>query len=193
MKIKLLTQQALTLVLALASLLPLTSLAQMCNSNALMTTPASRFIDNGDGVLIDTKTHLMWQKCVDGKTGSSCETGTTQTYSWQTAFQRVESLNNTTGFAGFVDWRLPNAKELLSIMERSCMAPAINLQLFPNVTADVADVWSSTPYFAPGNFNDRALVAGFSGLGGISENMKTYSRAIRLVRTVPESANLTAN
>lgn len=193
MKIKLLTQQALTLVLALASLLPLTSLAQMCNSNALMTTPVSRFIDNGDGVLIDTKTHLMWQKCVDGKTGSSCETGTTQTYSWQTAFQRVESLNNTTGFAGFVDWRLPNAKELLSIMERSCMAPAINLQLFPNVTADVADVWSSTPYFAPGNFNDRALVAGFSGLGGISENMKTYSRAIRLVRTVPESANLTAN
>lgn len=108
MKIKLLTKQPLTIVIALVSLLPLPSLAQVCNPNALITTPTSRFIDNGDGVLIDTKNHLMWQKCVEGKTGANCETGTTRTYTWQAALQRAESLNNTTGFVGFVDWRLPN-------------------------------------------------------------------------------------
>lgn len=193
MKIKLLTKQPLTIVIALVSLLPLPSLAQVCNPNALITTPTSRFIDNGDGVLIDTKNHLMWQKCVEGKTGANCETGTTRTYTWQAALQRAESLNNTTGFVGFVDWRLPNVKELLSLMERSCIDPAINLQLFPNATPDATNVWSSTPYLGGFNLPDRALLVGFSGLGGVADTPKSYGRAIRLVRTVPPSTDLTTN
>lgn len=193
MNINLSPKPSLAIFIALCSLLrPLPSLAQVCNQNALITTPTHRFIDNSDGVIIDTKNHLMWQKCVDGRTGVNCETGVTQTYSWQAALQRAESLNNTTGFAGFVDWRLPNAKELLSIIERSCMDPALNLQVFPT-SSNAFGLWSSTPYIDPINNNDKALEAGFSGLGGLTDTFKIHPRAIRLVRTLTPNPAINAN
>jgi len=60
------------------------------------------FVDNGDGTVSDFATGLMWQKADDG-TGRD----------WQEALSYAENLE----LAKYSDWRLPNAKELQSIVD----------------------------------------------------------------------------
>ncbi len=62
----------------------------------------NNFVDNGDGTITDRATGLMWQKTDDGNT-----------YCWQAALAYAEGLS----LAGHGDWRLPNAKELQSIVD----------------------------------------------------------------------------
>lgn len=64
----------------------------------------NNFVDNGDGTVSDLATGLMWQKTDDGK---SCN--------WEQALARAETLE----LADYTDWRLPNAKELQSIVDYS--------------------------------------------------------------------------
>lgn len=40
------------------------------------------------------------------------------------------------------DWRIPNIKELSTIIERACTSPARNTDIFPVTVASV--MWSST-------------------------------------------------
>ena len=60
------------------------------------------FVDNGDGTITDHATGLMWTK-VDG--GSPMN--------WEDALAYAEDLDA----AGYDDWRLPDAKELQSIVD----------------------------------------------------------------------------
>ena len=60
------------------------------------------FVDNGDGTIIDSSTGLMWMQADNG-------TGVI----WEDALSFAENLD----FAGRDDWRLPNAKELQSIVD----------------------------------------------------------------------------
>ncbi len=62
----------------------------------------NNFIDNGDGTITDRTTALMWQQNDNGS-GKN----------WQDALAYAESLE----LAGYDDWRLPNAKELHSIVD----------------------------------------------------------------------------
>ena len=64
----------------------------------------NNFIDNGDGTVSDYATGLMWQKADDGKSRD-----------WEASLAYSESLE----LAGHTDWRLPNAKELQSIVDYS--------------------------------------------------------------------------
>ena len=64
----------------------------------------NNFVDNGDGTITDLSTGLMWQK-EDSKQGMN----------WENALAHAENLN----LAGYNDWRLPNAKELQSIVDYS--------------------------------------------------------------------------
>jgi hypothetical protein len=74
---------------------------------------ALAYIDNGDGTISDLNTRLMWEKLSsDGSIHDSADT-----YTWDAAFAvKVAALNSTT-FAGHADWRLPNIKELQSIVQ----------------------------------------------------------------------------
>ena len=74
------------------------------------------FIDNGDGTISDLATGLMWQKADDGISRD-----------WEDALEYSENLE----LASFNDWRLPNAKELQSIVDytrspQTTKSPAIN-------------------------------------------------------------------
>ena len=60
------------------------------------------FVDNEDGTVTDNATGLMWQQSDDGNT-----------YDWEEAMSYCENLN----LAGYSDWRLPNVKELQSIVD----------------------------------------------------------------------------
>lgn len=121
-----------------------TAQAQTCNTNMAASTPDSQFLDNNNGTVTDRKTGLMWKKCVEGVSGSNCDSGSPGGFfTWQAALQQPGVINSS-GFAGYHDWRLPNIKELRSIVEERCYEPAINLNLFPNTPSSV--VWSGSPH-----------------------------------------------
>ena len=107
----------------------------------------SSFSDNGDGTITDNSTGLMWAKCQIGQTGSNClgNNGNNSYLDWSTA---INTAANST-LAGYNDWRLPNAKELQSIVDYTKMI-GINGAYFPNTL--VVPFWtSSTDASNPGN------------------------------------------
>jgi hypothetical protein len=99
------------------------------NANLVETTPTADFdISATDGTVIHTKTGLMWKRCAEGQTwdGATC-TGGASNFNWQNALAAAANLT----FAGYSDWRLPNVKELQTIVEYCGYNPAINQTIFP--------------------------------------------------------------
>ena len=86
---------------------------------------AGRFTDNGDGTVADNCTGLMWQKAT-----------APGTHTWQEALQYCEGLE----FAGHDDWRLPNVRELQSIVDYGRWGPSID----PVFGAEYGWYWSSS-------------------------------------------------
>jgi len=94
--------------------------------------PAPRFIDHRDGTVTDNLTGLMWTKNANLPKGNT---------TWQEALDYVKTLS--TG--GHSDWRLPNRKELFSLIDRGKLDPALpEGHPFQNVESEC--YWSSTPY-----------------------------------------------
>ena len=153
---------------------------QACKTTSIpASTPTAQFIDHGNGTVTDTKTGLMWKQCSEGSRGTACATGAAATYTWQGALLAAKALNTTGGgFAGFTDWRVPNIKELSSIVEAQCTFPQINSKLFP-ATSTVGGYWSSTPY--AGFRGSEVWYIGFHN-GAVVRTIKTSSIYVRLVR-----------
>lgn len=93
----------------------------------------SRFVGNGAEVL-DTDTGLTWSRCGFGKTWNegSC-VGTERLLTHEQALAQAPA-----------GWRLPNVKELASIVDRGCALPALDHSTFPGTAS--APYWSSTPW-----------------------------------------------
>ena len=89
------------------------------------------YINNGDGTITDQSTRLMWQQNDDAIQRA-----------WESAVSYCEGLD----LAGHSDWRLPNLKELLSIVDYSIWAPAIDSTYFP--TTQATRYWASTSKFS---------------------------------------------
>ena len=145
------------------------------NPNVTATTPDTDFtLDDVNGTAYHQKTGLTWKRCAEGQTWSSgtC-TGTAGSYTWSLALQRGPALG---AFAGFSDWRLPNQKELNSIVEQRNYSPAINATVFPNAPASY--FWSASPY-AP--YAGYAWLVVFN-LGDGYADSKGANYAVRLVR-----------
>lgn len=179
------------LITLLAASLFLTSIAQAqtCNSSIPPSTPASQFTDNADGTVTDNKTELMWMRCSLGQTwgGGTCS-GSAGTFNWQTALNAATSHS----FAGHSDWRLPNVRELASIIEISCFSPSINTFIFP-LTPN-GWYWSATPHKGFGlgfdvaawlvKFGNRTDIAGDSNVRITFTHVKDESGShVRLVRS----------
>ena len=152
------------------------SAAQLVNSSMTESTPAERFTDNNDGTVTDSKTALMWQQCLIGQTWTSHSCGgSTTTYTWAEALNLVDTAN-TNNMHGYNDWRLPNVKELMSIVERNKMSPSINLSVFYG-TPEASIVWSSSPTRTPTEAYNVSYSSGNFFAAAISS---TYE--VRLVR-----------
>lgn len=90
------------------------------------------FHDNGDGTITDRATGLIWQKEDSGKG-----------LNWQQALAYAEKLS----LAGHTDWRLPNAKELQSIVDYTrvpAIAPAFQCSKLAD--GEYPFFWSSTTH-----------------------------------------------
>lgn len=148
--------------------------AQVCKYESIRATaPASRFTDNGDGTLSDNATGLQWKRCSEGQiwSGGVC-TGSATYHSWQQALQLAEAAV----YADNSDWRLPNIKELTSIVEAACYDPAINLTAFPGTPPRT--YWTSTPgASSPSNAWNVNFDSGLDG-----HDYKPNDSHVRLVR-----------
>jgi len=151
---------------------------QTCKTASIpASTPTAQFIDHGNGTVTDTKTGLMWKQCSEGLSGAACATGAAATYTWQAALLAAKALNTGGGFVGFTDWRVPNIKELSSIVEDQCSLPQINSKLFPATT--VGYYWSSTPY--AGYRGSNVWLISFNN-GAVVRGTKASIVYVRLVR-----------
>jgi len=128
-----------------------------------------RFTDNGDGTISDAATGLMWVKDPIAAPGAPFNAA----MNWANAITNCEALN----FAGHTDWRLPNIKELMSIVDYENFNPAIDGTFFPNTHPTF--YYSSTTV---ANYADYAWYVNFSG-GFLSNYLKStpfYVRPVRL-------------
>lgn len=88
---------------------------------------------SGDLVTIDHNTGLMWASDGSQEGGNWFEAT-----DWYSA---VDYCNNLD-FSGFTDWRLPNLREICSIVDYGGNIPAINSAYFPSTFG--GNYWSST-------------------------------------------------
>lgn len=79
------------------------------------------FVNNGDGTITDLTTQLMWE--VKDDSGGVHDKDAAST--WDAALTFVRSLNSSS-FAGYSDWRLPNVKELQTIVDFGRSTPSID-------------------------------------------------------------------
>lgn len=146
------------LALAVAALMPVPALAQ------------SRYAYSADGTEVtDAQTGLIWRRCTVGQTwaNATCTGGLT-------VFSHEEALAHAMTQTG---WRLPNVKELASLVDITSVRPAVNSLAFPGTPT--AAYWSSTPDVqAPAN----AWAVDFT-LGAVNPlGRNTFGVLVRLVR-----------
>jgi hypothetical protein len=149
------------------------------NTSLPLSTPTAAYTVLSDGTVLAPGTKLMWMRCLLGQTLSNgvCA-GAPSQYRWDDALTAAKALT----FAGHNDWRVPNVKELVSILEDRCTAPPLNADLFPIVDGIV--LWSATPspLNMAGGFDEAWVVdnAGFTARWS-----KYQSMNLLLVRDAP--------
>lgn len=155
----------LLILLFIAALEPAQAIT--CLNDMQASNPDSLYSLHGDGTVTDVRTGLMWKQCAEGQTwgnggcygsATSVPWGPNPAYPQYKEFSAL-GLAKASNFAGYKDWRLPNIKELRSLVEECQATPAINQNIFPN-TPGYSYFWSSTPHNSVGDsawyvwFND---------------------------------------
>ena len=148
-----------------------------CNVNVSASAPNDRYTVNSDGTIRDDDTKLVWMRCSVGQTwnGSGCS-GNPASHSWQSALNTAYDYE----FADKSDWRLPDIKELSSLIEQQCYNPSINENMFPDTPAE--QYWTSSPYASSARYGWNVSFY----LGYNHHNFKTDEFFIRLVRSADE-------
>jgi hypothetical protein len=135
------------------------------------------FKDNGDSTVTDKATGLMWMKVDSGKLrAGEYKDGK---LNWREALDWAENLE----FAGYSDWRLPNVKELQSIVDytrspattnSAAIDPVFQTTLFiaEGGTKDYPCYWSGTTHAGLSRASTAAYVA-FGRSFGWMRNRRT--------------------
>lgn len=133
------------------------------------------FVDNGDGTISDASTNLMWMQA-DSGTLSAGPHGTGK-MNWAEALDFCENLD----YAGYTDWRLPDAKELQGIVDYSrapdtTQSAAINPLFSATAMVDEAGVtnygfyWTGTTHLDGAQLGSRAVYIAFGEALGYMNN-----------------------
>ncbi|MBN1658568.1 MAG: DUF1566 domain-containing protein [Anaerolineae bacterium] len=118
------------------------------------------FVDNGDGTITDRATGLIWSQN-DSGAGMS----------WEEALAWVEQ-KNAENYLGYGDWRLPNAKEMHSIVDydrapdatgSAAIDPVFHITQITNEAGlvDYPWFWTSTTHVKANGMGDAAVYVCF--------------------------------
>jgi len=186
---------------------PLTTMAEnpqcdLTSSTVEASTPTARFNFTNE-LVRDLVTGLTWTRCPLGYsfdpsiTGCVEKSGATRILGWKDAIAKsVDPAGDGTGsYLGKTSWRVPNIKELASIIEHGCLSPSVNKIVFPNTP--VGAYWTNSPISAEGDSlaawvvdfgNGKADVmdASYSSVGNTSNGTPIFApnatHYVRLVR-----------
>ncbi len=125
------------------------------------STLASDYVDNSDGTVTDKSSGLVWQQPHEHELRT-----------WEQAVNYCDELtlgNNS-------NWRLPEVKELETLLDKNRFAPTINRQYFSDTLS--AFFWTAS---TDKDQTDQAWIVGFNGGHVISEHkgLKNYVRCVR--------------
>ncbi len=125
------------------------------------------FVDNGDGTITDRATGLMWQLADSG-----------EGFDWEGALAYAEDLD----LADHRDWRLPNAKELQSILDytrspdttaSAAIDPVFDATAITNERdeVDYPSYWTGTTHIRHGGVGANAVYVAFGrAMGYMNRN-----------------------
>jgi hypothetical protein len=119
-------------------------------------------VGNNDGTASDLSTGLMWQEKDDGLERD-----------WEQALEYCETLV----LAGEADWRLPNAREIMTLMDYTLPNASIYEGLFPG--AGQKKYWTGTTLTC---CVDAAYAVNHDAAIGYCDQKKTLPMNVRCVR-----------
>jgi hypothetical protein len=125
------------------------------------------FRDNHDGTVSDQATGLNWQQADDGTTRD-----------WPEALRYCATLN----LGGKQNWRLPNVKELQSIVDYSRNDPAIDSTVFTQTDRN-GWYWSSTTH------GDNTRMASYICFGKCTSAQGVDTHGAGAQRSDPKTGN----
>lgn len=158
-------------VALVALLLGMTALPTLA---ACPSSAPGRFIPSGAEVM-DTRTDLVWARCSVGQSwnGAAC-IGSINRMSHEQALVHAK---------GQTGWRLPDVKELSSLVDKGCKKPSIDTTAFPS-TPDTW-YWTTTPDAAGSSTRVWTVDFGWRDYTFVSRINRSDFGAVRLVRVRP--------
>lgn len=148
---------------------------QQCFDSINRSTEPNQFSALPHGQIAHQITGLVWQRCLFGQQWQETEqhcSGQPIRLSWSEALL----MSVTAGQMGRTEWRLPDIKEAMSVVERQCVDPAIDIALFPSANSE--NLWTSSTY--RGAAAQAWAIAMYSGKNNLKR--KDQQLYVRLVR-----------
>ena len=148
----------------------------------------NNFVANNDGTIADSATGLMWAQA-DSGTGMN----------WQAALAWVQT-KNAEKYLGYADWRLPNAKELQSIVDykrspdttdSAAIDPVFSVTAITNELGkpDYPFYWTSTTHASSNNSGATAVYLAFGRAMGYMNNAWVDVHGAGAQRSDPKTGN----
>jgi len=131
--------------------------------SAVAAAADSRFIDNGDGTVTDTKTGLMWAR-----------TDNMGNISWHNAKLYCENII----LSQHNNWRMPTIAELETLFDKSIAGHETicgkKVKSIPQIELSCGFVWSSEILDVPGGYSVSAYVYNYVKGYRYSSRMSQY-------------------
>ena len=147
------------------------------------------FVDNGDGTITDNATGLMWMRQDSGAFGAG--TKGDGTLDWEEALAWADGLE----YAGYDDWRLPNAKELQTIVDYTRAPDALDPDRRGPAIDPVFDAteteswfWTGTSHLDTGGGTEGAYIC-FGQCFGIYDGTQVNVHGAGAQRSDPKSGD----